>query len=67
MAWFFFCSQCKVKKSSLRGWYINADGYVSTDSEGSTSVFEFRMVDEVEKANKENMKQLKCRLPDADE
>jgi len=36
MAWFFFCSKCKVRKSSLRGWYINADGNVSTDSESST-------------------------------
>ncbi len=33
--WFLFCERCLAEKPSMRGAYINADGHISTDDEGS--------------------------------
>ena len=35
LRWFFYCVRCRRRDPALRGWYINADGAVSTDSEDS--------------------------------
>ena len=35
LQWFFFCRRCRRRDRNLRGWYINADGAVSSDSEDS--------------------------------
>ena len=31
--WFFFCSSCRRRDTSLKGWYVNADGGRSSDSD----------------------------------
>ena len=31
--WFFYCESCKGTNQELDGWYINADGHVSTDED----------------------------------
>ena len=35
--WFFFCSSCRGRDTSLKSWYVNADGGISTDSDTDSS------------------------------
>ena len=36
LRWFFFCMRCRRRDpDKRRGWYVNSDGWVSTDSEDS--------------------------------
>ena len=36
--WFFFCSRCRRHDYMLRSWYINRDGWASSDSEDSADL-----------------------------
>ncbi len=35
--WFFFCSSCRRRDTSLKGWYVNADGGRSSDGDTDRS------------------------------